>query len=121
MGRGQTGINAFIGAAITIGLSFTGVSPLLGGGVAGYLQQQSPKSGAKVGALSGILAAVPIFVVTALMVVFFRGSVRRPPPFPGGMELGIVLLLFVPMLIVWIVVLSTVGGYLGAYIRQDAT
>jgi hypothetical protein len=37
--------NAVIGAAVTVGLSFTGVSPLLGGGTAGYLQRESSKRG----------------------------------------------------------------------------
>lgn len=51
---------------VTIVLSFTGFSVLLGGGIAGYLQKVPPNRGAKIGAISGGIAVVPILLVLVL-------------------------------------------------------
>ncbi|AUX09800.1 hypothetical protein AArcSl_2175 [Halalkaliarchaeum desulfuricum] len=71
MARGDTLLNTVIGAVVTVILSFTGVSPILGGGTAGYLQGESRKSGAKVGALSGVFAFVPFLLFAAVIFGFF--------------------------------------------------
>ena len=119
MGRGQTGLNAFIGAVITIGLSFTGFSPLLGGGVAGYLQAQSPRTGAKVGAISGVIATLPVLFILALGVMFLPFFGFGPGVPMGGFGFGILALVMVPMLVVWFVILSACGGYVGAYLHSE--
>lgn len=125
MGTGDTLRNAVIGAVVTVVLSFTGFSPLLGGGVAGYLQRESRRSGAKVGALSGVVASVP---TVFLFVVFFAVLVAGPTMgrrfgagvgIPGGIELALVLVLFLPFLILWFGGLGAIGGYLGAYLREE--
>jgi|APHM01.1.fsa_nt_gi hypothetical protein len=72
MGTGDTWMNALIGAAVTVVTSFTGVSPVIGGAVAGYLNRVD---GATVGALSGALAAVPL-----VLLVFLFGSVLAIVP-----------------------------------------
>jgi hypothetical protein len=109
--------NAAIGAVVTIALSFTGFSALLGGAVAGYLQREPPKRGARVGALSGGIAVLPVLMVLALGFVLLLGQ-PTALGIPGAMELLIVLLIF-PLSIAWIVGLSAVGGYVGAYLRTD--
>ena len=120
MGQGDTLLNAAIGAVVTVVLSFTGISPVLGGGVAGYLQRESRRAGAKVGAISGLLAFLPF----VLLVVLFFGVVALGPMMgggaglPGGMELLVVLLL-VPLLVAWTAGLGAVGGYLGTVLRED--
>lgn len=123
MGRGDTLLNAAVGAAVTVVLSFTGVSPLLGGGVAGYLQRESRTSGATAGALSGALAFVPalLFVVLGLGALL-AGPMRTMGGgigLPGGAELLAVLLVLLPLLLVWHVGLGAIGGYLGAYLREE--
>lgn len=107
--------NATIGAVVTIVLSFTGFSPLLGGGVAGYLQSVSPKRGAKTGAISGGIAVIPILLVLVLGFGLFLGQ-PSALGIPGGMEVIILLIMFL-LLMAWIVGLSAVGGYLGSYLR----
>ena len=119
MGRGQTGLNAVIGAVITIGLSFTGFSPLLGGGVAGYLQAQSPRNGAKVGAISGVIATLPVLFIVVLGILFFPFLGFGPGGPMGGLEFGIIAFVMLPMLIAWFVILSACGGYVGAYLHEE--
>lgn len=113
-------INAVIGAVITVALSFTGFSPLLGGGVAAYLQGESPSRGAKIGAISGIIAMIPVLLFAIVGVTLFAmASPMRFSP-PGGVESLIIFAIMVPIMAMWIVGLSTAGGYLGAYIHENA-
>lgn len=119
MARGATWLNAVIGAVITIGLAFTGFSPLLGGGIAGYLQHESAKRGAMVGALAGAIAAVPIVLIMTLGVWLFAGVPAEMAPVPGGFEVLVMVTVMLPMLLVWFVGLAAAGGYVGAVIRGD--
>jgi hypothetical protein len=120
MGKGDTLLNAAIGAVVTVVFTFTGASPILGGGVAGYLQQESRESGAKVGALSGVLAFLPFLLFLLLFFsVFLGGALAVGLGTPGG--LGVTLLFFFvgPLFLLWSVSLGAIGGYLGTYIRED--
>jgi hypothetical protein len=121
MSKTDTLRNAVIGAVVTVVLAFTAVSPAIGGAVAGYLQREPPKRGARVGALSGAIASIPFLLVLAVGVaVFFGTSPVGGFGAPGAVELGIILLLIVPLGTLWNVGLSAVGGYVGAYIRVDS-
>ncbi|AKH97474.1 DUF5518 domain-containing protein [Halanaeroarchaeum sulfurireducens] len=110
--------NAGIGAVVTIVLSFTGFSALLGGGVAGYLQDVPPKRGAKTGAISGGIAVIPILLVFVVGFGLFLGQ-PSALGIPGGLELAIIFLVMFPLLFAWTIGLSAVGGYLGAYLRSN--
>lgn len=120
MGRGDTLLNAAIGAAVTVLTSFVGVSPILGGGVAGYLQRESRRRGAMVGALSGALASIPFAMVVMLLFVLGIAVPFADPGLALG-GLGILVIGFVVLLIaaVWNVALGAVGGYLGTYVREE--
>lgn len=109
--------NATIGAVVTVALSFTGFSALVGGAIAGYLQQASAKRGARVGAISGGIAVVPILAVLGLgfLLVLVQPSALGVP---GGVELAVILLVMFPLLFGWIIGASALGGYLGAYLRS---
>ncbi|WP_159901580.1 DUF5518 domain-containing protein [Salinirussus salinus] len=110
--------NAAIGAVVTVVLAFTGFSALLGGGIAGYLQKVSPERGVKTGAISGGIAVIPILLV---LVLGFGLFLWQPGALgAGGVELAIVLLVMFPLLFAWIIGLSAVGGYAGAYLYSDA-
>jgi len=114
-------VNAVIGALVTIVTSFTGISPIIGGAVAGYLNR---RDGAKVGALSGVIASIPL-----LVVLFLLGGVFAFLPFAGGMGprggmavglAGIFLGLFVfAIALLYSAGLGALGGYLGVYLYRE--
>lgn len=118
MGEGDTLLNAVIGAVVTVVLAFTGVSPLLGGGVAGYLQRGTRRDGATVGALAGALAFLP-FVFVVVLGLGFVLLLGLGFGMPGGVELLVVFLVLFPVLVVWNVGLGALGGYLGVYLREE--
>lgn len=110
----NTFLNALIGAAVSVLLGFVPFSPVLGGGVAGYLEGGDSRDGARVGAISGVLAAIPfvlvIFLVLAVIVIA-----------PEGGALGLSLLVFTIVVgaVLYTTVLSVVGGVLGVYIKNE--
>lgn len=118
MARGDTFLNAGIGAVVTVFLAFTAVSPVLGGAVAGYLQGEDRTESAKVGALSGALAFLPFLFFLFLL----SGFVMAGPMMgglPGGVELLVVVLILLPAMLVWNAGLGAAGGYAGAYLRTE--
>ncbi|WP_418280753.1 DUF5518 domain-containing protein [Halorubrum sp. DTA98] len=128
MGVGDTWINAIVGAVITVGLSFTSFSPLLGGGVASYLQSEPPARGANVGTISGVIAAMPLFVIMTLGFALLAAVPSESGGFHAEIELvlifGLILSvmfgMILSMMLLWSVGLSTVGGYVGAYIHMES-
>jgi hypothetical protein len=122
MAEGDTWINAFIGAVVTVVTSFTGVSPIIGGAVAGYLNRYD---GVKVGALSGVIASIPL-----LGLLFLVGSVFAFLPFagpgmmngPGAMvgAAGFLLVVFVFFVaLLYAIALGALGGYIGQYLKTE--
>ena len=106
-------VNALIGAAVTVVFSFLGVSALLGGATAGYLER---RDGARVGALSGVFAAVPLAAVVVLFGGFLFAFLGFGDAFAGGIAFLLLGTLFVA---VSTVALSTVGGVLGVYLAEE--
>lgn len=119
MGKGATLINALIGAIVTVVLSFTGFSPIIGGAVAGYLQRESRRGCAKVGALSGAIAFVPFLLFIFLFFGVMFGGIGGRMGIPGGPELLVIIFIMFPMFLVWNIGLGALGGYLAAYLRED--
>jgi len=113
-------VHALVGAVVTVLLSFTFFSPLLGGALAGYLHGND---GAKVGALSGIVAVIPLFALAFLLGAVFAFVPFVGPINPVSSESGVfVLVLFVFVLVVltaFVVGLSALGGYVGEYLSQE--
>jgi len=127
MGDGDTLLNAVIGALVTVVLSFTGFSPLLGGGVAGYLQRGDRSEGARVGALSGAIATVPFVLLLMFVVGIFGLFLAGGGLTEAGLGLAFGVVVFV-FALAWNVALGAIGGYLGVYVlaefqdgRADAT
>ncbi|MFP4591056.1 MAG: DUF5518 domain-containing protein [Halobacteriota archaeon] len=109
------GMNALIGAAITVVLApVVPFSALIGGGVAGYL---SPDDGLVVGALSGLIAVVPLLLVFGLIGTVGLG-VGLFAPVAAGLTLILFMVAFV-FILGFSVVLSAIGGLLGAYIHDE--
>lgn len=104
-------INALIGAVVTVILSFTILAPVLGGAVAGYLEQDR---GARVGAISGVFASFPVLILaTGFMGVFAVGGAA-----PIAVSLFFILFIVV-LLPAYIIGLSAIGGYVGVYIHGE--
>ena len=61
--------SAVLGAVATAVLSFVPFSPVLGGGLAGYLEQPASGRPVSVGALSGFVAMVPALVILGFVTV----------------------------------------------------
>ena len=105
--------NALVGAAVTV-LSATVVplAPLLGGGVAGYLQAGEAGDGLRVGALAGGVAVPVLLALVALSVLPIYRAVG------GTTGLGGLAVLMAAGT-GYIVGLSTVGGHVGRRVADD--
>ncbi|WP_335998726.1 DUF5518 domain-containing protein [Halorientalis halophila] len=120
MASDQT-MNAIIGGVVTIVLSFTGFSPLLGGAVAGYLNQ---RDGVRVGALAGVVALVPLlpllFIVGGFLGIFSLAGGMGPGSMGGMGLIGLFFGLFAFAFFSAVVVgMSALGGYLGEYLYAE--
>jgi len=114
--RGNTFMNAIIGAIVTIVLSFLPLSPVLGGSCSGYLQRGTQREGAKVGGLAGLLASIPLFLSLLIMAPIFVFAPFGVPAMPFN-PLGFAVALFI-LLIVYTVGLGVVGGVVGVYLVE---
>ncbi|MFC4358312.1 DUF5518 domain-containing protein [Halobium salinum] len=95
------------------------VAPLLGGGVAGYLERAGAKRGALIGALTGVLLAVVTAVLTTVGAFLNLGTV----PFENLGEVPLAGLLVGGVLTVvgfaGSGVVAAVGGALGGTLEAD--
>lgn len=109
----NTTANAIAGAALTV-LTATAVplSPVVGGGLAGYLEAGDTDDGLRAGVLSGGVAA-PVLVIVSLLfllpLVSAVSGTSRPVTVVGLVVLGTV----------YVLGMSMVGGYLGASLGSD--
>jgi hypothetical protein len=114
-------VSALLGAAVSIVAGFVPLSPILGGGVAGYLNRGRREDGLRVGAVSGAIAAIPIVLILALV---FGGLsvVSVVDRATGGLLVFLFLLVFTVVVAMLVSAgLSALGGYLGVYIREETT
>lgn len=112
MSQRSTLVNAAIGGVVTIVTAFLPFSPVLGGAAAGYLERDG---GLRVGALSGIIAAIPL-----ALVIFLAASVFVVIPDPaaaGGLFLFIALATVLAGL--YTVGLGAIGGLIGVYLADE--
>jgi len=111
----STLLNALIGAAVAVVTApLLPFAAVFGGAVAGYLQRGDLGAGAKVGALSGAVAAVPVFLLAWLIVSFLFLGVD--PLFAlSTLFAGAILLATVASL----VGAGALGGAAGAYLRRE--
>ena len=111
-------LHALIGAVVTVVFSFVPFSPVFGGGVATYLNDADTSDGVRIGALSGLIASIPLLLLGLLVFAIF-GLFPIGGPGSGGVAVGLggffVVLLLGVVAIAYTVGLSALGGYLGAY------
>ena len=119
MGKGDTALNAVIGAVVTVLTTFVPFSPVLGGALAGYLQKEGSSMALKVGALSGVIAMLPFLVVVPLIAggLPFLAFFDVPGAFAGF--IGVFVIFAILASVVYVVGLSVVGGYLGWYLDNE--
>lgn len=106
-------LNAFIGGVAGIILSFIPLSTLLGGAIAGYLEDGTRTDGAKVGAIAGLIMLVPLAFMGMFVTMWMLGIGTTPAAF---IMMGMVMLVFGS---IYTVGLSAVGGYLGVYLKDE--
>lgn len=126
MAEGDTWVNAFIGAIVTIiGSGFVPFVPILGGGVAAYLEGGQRDQGIRAGLYAGLIALVPFILFAILLSGFIGmmgfGFMQTGMPASGfgtGMTAFAVIFVFVFGMI-YVVGLSALGGWLGNYIKYE--
>jgi hypothetical protein len=114
----NTAVNALVGGVVSILVAFIPFSPLVGGFVAGYLQDANRDAALRVGALAGLVALVPALFLGAFVLLFVVGSIAYGVPRAGFAFLLVVLVAAVVSLL-YTVGLSAAGGYLGAVVAED--
>jgi len=124
MGDGDTFVNAVIGAVATALLSgFVPLAPLLGGGIAGYLEGGDRNDGFRVGLYSGVIGLAVSLVLFAVVFVFLAAFLAFVPEALGlfGAAGLLVLVLGTLTTAAYFLGLSALGGWLGNYVRYDTT
>jgi hypothetical protein len=110
---GTTWAHSVYGAVAGAVLSFVPFSTALGGAVAGYLRNGSSPSGAKIGALSGLLGSVPMATILGgALVGAVAGANAIGEGATGTLLAGVGLVLMV-VLVSINVGLGALGGVLG--------
>ncbi|MFB6353833.1 MAG: DUF5518 domain-containing protein [Halobacteriales archaeon] len=107
-------LNALVGGIVTVVTAFVPFSPVLGGGVAGYLQQGADRDGLRVGALAGLLAAVPLIAIVGLVVLVVGVGIAATGEVAGPVFVIGILLVVALFVVGYTVVLSAIGGLVGA-------
>ncbi|MEZ3166722.1 DUF5518 domain-containing protein [Halorubrum ejinorense] len=122
MDTDNTLLNAVVGAVATAVLSFTGISPLLGGALAGYLQGSDTGDGLRVGAISGAIASIPVVGLLLLVLFFLPFLGLFGFPLEAGIAAGSVVVFGAVIVIggvAYTVGLSALGGLIGAYANGE--
>ncbi|WP_135663141.1 DUF5518 domain-containing protein [Halorhabdus rudnickae] len=119
MAGGNTLLNALIGAVVAVVLAFVPFSPVLGGATAGYLQGGDQSDALRVGALSGLLASIPLVLLMLVVVTVLPFL----PAFglPGSMTalVAVFALIAFALILLYSIGLGALGGILGRYITRE--
>lgn len=101
---------AVIGGVLTAFASFVPFSPVLGGGLAGYLRSESKTGAAGAGALAGVVTSAPLVVVGAALVAGAATADAAP--------IAAIVAIALAFSLVVTVALSALGGLLGAVVAD---
>lgn len=110
---------AIYGAVTTAILSFIPVSPVFGGGLAGYLGRYETGGSVGIGAASGFLATAPVVSLLA----FVTGGLFSGLAAVGETGLGIVLVSAMALTMLFLAAygagLGAIGGFAGGWIAKS--
>lgn len=119
MSERSTFLNAVIGAAVSVVFAFLPFSPVIGGAVSGYLEGGDYRDGAKVGAISGVIATVPIALLLTFVAAFFTIVPAAGGRMGVGVFFGFLFVVIVAFFLVYTVGLSALGGALGIALADE--
>lgn len=119
MSERSTLLNAVIGAAATVVLTVLPFSPVLGGAVAGYLERGDYREGATVGALSGVIAAIPMALFATVLLTLFTIVPTAGGRMGVGLFFGFMFLVVGLFFLLYTVGLSALGGVLGVVLADE--
>ncbi|WP_411964404.1 DUF5518 domain-containing protein [Haloferax sp. YSMS24] len=114
--------SALVGAIASIVLSPLPGSTILGGALAGYLTGTDRGVGTKSGALSGLFVSLVAVLFGFVALAFFSiFAIAGPRGVFGLGILGLVVVVLVGLAVIllYTVGLGALGGYLGAYLREE--
>ena len=115
-GESSTRMNALVGAVVAIvAAPMLPFAAIVGGAVAGYLQQGDLDVGARVGAFAGGIAAVPAI----LGVFLFGGFLLGVGSLSHLLYTPLFALLAVVLVPVYYLVAGGIGGAVGSYLRTE--
>lgn len=109
----STLVNALLGGIAGIVLSFVPLAPVLGGGIAGYLEGGTTRDGLTVGVGAGLVMAIPFALGGTVFTAYFLGLGVSPRGF---------LVLFPVFAILgglYTVGFGVLGGWLGVYAKRE--
>lgn len=118
----STFVNALLGAVVGVVFGFVPFSTVIGGGVAGYLQGPDRNAGLRVGAIAGVLMTIPFALLVVLGLGFFTVVAVSPGGSPSmGLPLGALVVMALVILVASLYTIggAALGGYLGAYLKED--
>lgn len=117
--RSSYGAHAVLGALASVVFSFLPFSPAFGGALAGYLERGDSDRTTSVGALSGLLAVVPVLVLLLAVLGGLFTGMRSI----GRGELAAVTSLVLLFAAVFAALISSglgaLGGYLGGRFAEN--
>ena len=109
--------DGFIGGIAAVLLAFLPLSTVLGGGIAGYLQETRPTSaGPRAGALAGGIAFLPHLIVGSYLVLSPSASLPGPEV---GVAPEYLLVGIVGFGVIYAIGLGMLGAILGGYVRRE--
>ncbi|MFB6152438.1 MAG: DUF5518 domain-containing protein [Haloarculaceae archaeon] len=111
--------HAVLGAVTSAVLSFVPFSPVVGSGIAGYLQHREGGRSVSVGALSGFLAVAPAIAIVVFVTVGIYAGLSAVGESGLGMVTAASMLLVLLFVAAYGAGLGAVGGFAGGRIAAD--
>lgn len=113
------GAHAVLGGVATSVLSFLPFSPVIGGGLAGYLERSESDRTISVGTIAGLLPMVPVVVILLFVLVGVVSGLLAVEQ-GGAAVVGGAGIFFALMVVATVgATLGALGGYLGGRLAEE--